>query len=44
MKHQIAVMEQIGAATWEIEHAITYADGHYVKDHDTWRDYRARKY
>jgi hypothetical protein len=42
MKHQLLVMEQIGASTWEIDYAKTQADGHYVKDNEKWQDYKKR--
>jgi hypothetical protein len=44
MKHQIAVMKQIGADRSEIDHAILMSDGHYVKEHETWSDYQNRDY
>lgn len=44
MKHQLAVMKLIGAPQSEIDHATRLADGSYVKDHETWRDYQDRKY
>jgi hypothetical protein len=44
MKHQIAVMRLIGATKSEIDYAISQADGHYVKDHETWDDYQGRNY
>jgi len=42
MKHQLAVMERIGASKLEIDYARQQADGHYVKNTDTWDDYRKR--
>lgn len=36
MKHQLAVMEQIGAAKSEIDYARTQADGHYANEKRTW--------
>jgi hypothetical protein len=36
MKHQLAVMEQIGASKWEIDYAKTQADGHYANEKRTW--------
>jgi hypothetical protein len=42
MKHQLAVMEQIGAPQLEVKHAQNQADGHYVKNNETWRDYTNR--
>jgi hypothetical protein len=44
MKHQLAVMEQIEAAKSEIGHALKQADGHFVKDGETWSDYEERDY
>jgi len=44
MTHQLAVMERIGSTRAEIDYAKTQADGHYVKDHETWSDYRSRKW
>jgi hypothetical protein len=44
MKHQLAVMERIGAPAAELEHARKEADGNYVKDKETWQDYRERKW
>src|SRR5258708_320212 len=42
MKHQIAVMEHIGASKGEIDYARTHADGHYANEHRTWSDYTKR--
>jgi hypothetical protein len=42
MKHQLSVMERIGASKWELDHARTQADGHYSKDNETWQDYKKR--
>jgi hypothetical protein len=42
MKHQLAVMEHIGASKWEMEYARKQAEGQYVKDGETWSDYRKR--
>jgi hypothetical protein len=42
MKHQIAVMERIGATKWEMEYAKKQAEGQYVKDGETWQEYRRR--
>jgi hypothetical protein len=36
MKHQLAVMEHIGAAKSEIDYAKTQADGHYANEKRTW--------
>jgi hypothetical protein len=44
MKHQLAVMKCIGATRREIDYATTQADGHYVKEHETWKDYEGRKW
>ena len=44
MTHQLLVMEHIGASKWEIEYARTQQDGHYAKDHETWEDYKNRKW
>lgn len=43
MKHQLEVMERIKATTWEKNYAKKQADGHYVKDHETWDDYNKQK-
>jgi hypothetical protein len=42
MKHQLAVMEHIGASKPEIDWAKQQADGHYVKDNEDWNDYQKR--
>jgi hypothetical protein len=42
MKHQLAVMARIGAPKYELDHAKSQADGHYVKDNETWDDYEKR--
>jgi hypothetical protein len=39
MKHQLTVMERIGATKREINWARTQADGHYAKDGATWEDW-----
>jgi hypothetical protein len=44
MKHQLAVMKRIGTTQFEIDYAQTQADGHYVKDHETWEDYEKRNW
>ena len=44
MKHQLAVMERIGATQWEIDYAKKQADGQYIKDKETWQDYQKRKW
>jgi hypothetical protein len=44
MKHQLEVMKRIGATQWEINYAKKQADGHYVKDHESWDDYNKRKW
>ncbi|MGD0090508.1 MAG: hypothetical protein ABSE73_11365 [Planctomycetota bacterium] len=43
MKHQLAVMERIGATKWEIDYAKKQADGHYVKDNESWADYKKER-
>jgi hypothetical protein len=40
VKHQLAVMKRIGATQWEIDYVKKEADGHYVRDHETWKDYK----
>ena len=42
MKHQLLVMEHIGASKWEIDHAKTQQDGHYAKDNETWEEYNKK--
>ena len=42
MKFQLSVMEHIGASKWEIDYARKQADGHYVKDGETWSEYNRR--
>jgi hypothetical protein len=37
-------MERIGASRREIDHAKTQADGRYVKDNETWKDYEKRNW
>ena len=44
MSHQISVMQRLGAPQREIDYAKTQSDGHYVKDHETWDDYKKRKW
>jgi hypothetical protein len=44
MKHQLLVMERIGAAKREIDYAKQQADGHYVKDNETWQEYLQRNW
>ena len=44
VKHQLTVMERIGATKQEIDYAKTQADGHYVKDNETWHDHKKRKW
>jgi len=39
MKHQLVVMEHIGASQREIDYAKTQMDGHYVRDGETWLGY-----
>ena len=42
MTHQLAVMERIGATTWEIDYAKRQTNGDYAKDGETWEDYKKR--
>lgn len=42
VKHQLLVMEHIGASKWEIDHAKTQQDGHYAKDNETWEEYHKK--
>jgi hypothetical protein len=44
MKHQLVVMEHIGATKWEIGYAQKQADGHYVKNSETWQEYEKRSW
>jgi hypothetical protein len=44
MAHQLLVMERIGASQRELDHARQQADGHYVKDNESWQDYQKRKW
>jgi hypothetical protein len=44
MKHQLLVMERIGASKREIDYAKKQTDGHYAKDNETWEEYRKRKW
>ena len=44
MKHQLEVMKRIGATQGEIDYAKQQANGHYVKDHETWEDYNKRNW
>jgi hypothetical protein len=44
MTHQLLVMERIGASRSEIDYAKKQADGHYVKNGETWQDYKQRKW
>ena len=44
MKHQLLVMEHIGASKWEIDYAKKQEDGHYAKDNESWEDYKKRKW
>jgi hypothetical protein len=43
MRHQILVMEHIGASEREIEYARTQADGAYVKDKESWGEYYSNR-
>jgi hypothetical protein len=44
MKHQLLVMERIGATKWEIDYAKKQADGHYEKENETWQEYKKRNW
>lgn len=44
IKHQLLVMEHIGASNWETGYAKTQKDGHYVKDIETWEDYKKKRW
>ena len=44
MKHQLAVMEHVGATKPEIDWAKKQADGNYVKDNEDWKDYEKRNW
>ena len=44
MQHQLAVMQHIGAPKFEIDYAKKQADGHYVKNNETWDDYKKRQW
>ena len=44
MKHQLDVMGRIGAPKSELDYALSQADGHYVKEHETWQDYQQHKW
>jgi hypothetical protein len=44
MKHQVAVMNRIGASKLEIDHAKARISGDYVKDSETWEDHRKRRW
>jgi hypothetical protein len=44
MKHQLEVMDRIGATQWEINYAKKQADGHYANDHETWEDYNKQNW
>jgi hypothetical protein len=44
MKHQLAVMERIGATKCEMDYARKQADGQYVKDGETWKEYKKRSW
>jgi hypothetical protein len=37
-------MERIGASKFEIEYAKQRAQGDYVKDNESWRDYKKRNW
>lgn len=44
MKHQLRVMERIGAPKRELDYARQQADGHYAKDNESWQDYTNRNW
>jgi hypothetical protein len=44
VKFQLSVMEHIGASTGEIEYARKQAGGNYVKDGETWSEYKRRRW
>jgi hypothetical protein len=44
MKHQLSVMERIGATRSEIDYATKQTAGHYVDNKETWKEYRKRKW
>ena len=44
MKHQLAVMQKIGATQWEIDYATKQKGGHYIKVNESWDEYRKRKW
>jgi hypothetical protein len=44
VRHQLRVMERIGASKAELDHAKKMAGGDYVKDGETWQDYEQRNW
>jgi hypothetical protein len=44
MKHQLLVMERIGAIQWEMDYAKKQADGHYAGDAESWKEYKKRSW
>jgi hypothetical protein len=44
MKYQLQVMERIGSSKAEMDYAREKADGNYVKDQETWEDYKRHKW
>ena len=44
MKHQLIVMQHIGATQLEIDWAKKQADGHYAKENESWDDFNHRKW
>ena len=44
MQHQIEVMKRIGATQRELDWATQQADGHYVSDTNSWRNFDRRKW
>ncbi len=44
MKHQVAVMEHVGATKAEIDWARKQAEGNYVKDNEGSKDYERRNW
>ncbi len=44
MKHQLSVMEHIGAPKPEIDYTKQQADGHYIKENENWQDYEKRNW
>jgi len=44
MGYQLEVMHRLRASDWEIAHARSQADGHYVTNAASWQEYKARKW